>query len=115
MTTVSLTIKVNLLPTVMAGIDGALEHFLDTLSDDIVSDTQARAPVRTGQMRDGYHKLRISATEYEVRSDPDLEYPLYVEMGTYKMAAQPHFTPAAEAQVAQAEAKALAAFAQLVR
>jgi HK97 gp10 family phage protein len=59
-----------------------------------------RAPVRTGQLRDSYE---AESEPGEARFGSNLDYAKYVELGTWKMRAQPHLRPAIDD--AKAEAK----------
>lgn len=59
----------------------------------VVRYAQGYAPVKSGELRDSIH--------YEERSDTvevvaDADHAVYVEMGTYKMRAQPYIRPAME-------------------
>lgn len=60
------------------------------------------APIRTGNLRRSYHvevKRGAGGVSGTVGNDMGIApYAIYVEYGTYKMAAQPHITPASEAQ-----------------
>ena len=59
---------------------------------DIVRIAQVQAPVDTGHLR-----ASIGMTSVEV--GPTAHYGAYVEYGTYKMAAQPYMSPAADAAI----------------
>ncbi len=59
---------------------------------DIVDLTKQLAPVDTGNLRDSYGALPLSANHVLVGTAVD--YGKYQEFGTSQMAAQPHLTPA---------------------
>lgn len=67
----------------------ALEAFCETFE----SVSSSLVPVDTGYLQDsiGYEYDETSATVYA-----EAEYAQFVEYGTWKMAAQPYFTPAVE-------------------
>lgn len=64
------------------------------VADEVVNEAKQRAPVRTGNLRRSYHREPVD--ELTQRVGTDVEYAPYVEFGTSKMAARPHFTPALE-------------------
>ena len=86
---------------VMVEVDysGACEAFCDTFLDV----AESTVPVDTG-----YLQSSISAdTDGEFcEAEASAEYAQYVEYGTWKMAAQPYFTPAIEAGLAAFQAAA---------
>lgn len=60
------------------------------------------APIITGNLRRSYHRTvadpKTGKIEAEVGNDPQVApYAIYVEFGTYKMAARPHLRPSFEA------------------
>lgn len=70
------------------------------------ASAKAHAPVLTGALREGIHTdaSRVAESLFgTVESAPDLEYPIYQELGTYKMAAQPHMLPAGNDVLAAAD------------
>lgn len=70
---------------------------------------------RTGNLGRSYHQDRSKLSDpiepqIEIGNDPGIAaYPPYVEFGTVHMQAEPHLTPATEAQRAPHEALVLAA------
>jgi HK97 gp10 family phage protein len=56
----------------------------------VLEDSQALVPVRTGELKDSGH---IEDTD-GVNVIYDAEHAVFVEFGTYKMAAQPYLRPA---------------------
>lgn len=64
---------------------------------DIQGDAQIMAPVDTGHLESSITMEMTGTTEGQV--GPEANYGRYVEEGTWKMAAQPYLTPAAERRI----------------
>ena len=64
---------------------------------DVVRIAQMQAPVDTGNLRASIGMTQTGPTSVEV--GPTAHYGAYVEYGTYKMAAQPYMSPAADAAI----------------
>ena len=62
-----------------------------TIGHQMVDEMKSRAPVRTGYLRD--HIVVEQATEQQLTITSQADYSIYVELGTYKMAARPFFYP----------------------
>lgn len=63
---------------------------------DITRDGTHPAPYRTGNLISSYRVEEVGETEILVGNDVEqCPYAIYVELGTRKMAARPHLTPAA--------------------
>jgi len=62
-----------------------------TIGHAMVDEMKSRAPVRTGYLRDHIVVQEASAQRLTITSQAD--YSIYVELGTYKMAARPFFYP----------------------
>ena len=105
--TITIDVIIDKLPDIIARLPGAMDAAMGEVADDVSSDAQGRAPVKTGKLKSLISAARVGEASYEVRSEA--EYSVYVEMGTRKMAAQPFFTPACDA----AEGRVRAAFADL--
>lgn len=88
------TLKQNSLPAIIASLNEKCGQTVQQVADSITADVKANAPVDTGALRDGYYNTMTDATTAEVRSGDDIIYAAFVEFGTRKMAAQPHFIPA---------------------
>jgi HK97 gp10 family phage protein len=77
------------------------ENYLNKVGTNIVKDAQLNCPIRTGDLRNsidfkvdnpkgsGAPELTISA------GSKDVNYAIYVELGTRKQQAQPYLKPAA--------------------
>lgn len=64
----------------------------------IVNDIKDRAPVATGHLRNSYdYTIDDSGGETTAHIGSSVDYALYQEFGTSRMAAQPHVRPALEA------------------
>jgi len=80
-------------------IDRAIQNMLQRVGQAIADDAQRFAPVDTGALRAGIHvEGPTNNTVYVVASrdvpGDDPKVPVYVEMGTRNMAAQPYLRPA---------------------
>lgn len=60
-------------------------------------------PVRTGRLRASIHHGKLGDLTYYVGSN--VEYAVFVEFGTYKMAAKPYLRPAMKRAVAEVSGK----------
>lgn len=73
----------------------AVHSALEATASDIVNITQQLAPVDTGALRASYKWEWVKPDTVKIYSDYDeVQYAFYVEYGTERMSAQPHFTPA---------------------
>ena len=109
----------NLIPQVITVLKNAGEDILQEVAYDILQEAQARCPVRTGALQaSGYWKTHTKSTygqgfmegalgssilpEVEDPGPHDayvafaMNYAIFVELGTSKMAAQPYLIPALE-------------------
>ncbi len=85
-------------------IDRAAGQLLIRVADAIADDARRFVPVDTGRLREGIergnvegHGDHLSIKVYSRRPDPDPDreaVPVYVELGTRHMAAQPYMKPA---------------------
>jgi HK97 gp10 family phage protein len=74
-----------------------IAEMLESVSKEVLDDMKSLVPVRTGALQDdldyevgvedGVPTARVGAKS--------LDYSVYVELGTSRMAAQPYITPAA--------------------
>lgn len=70
--------------------DGAIR----SIAFDIAAEAKILAPWKTGALSGSINMKKINSGEYWVQDGVD--YGLYQEMGTYKMAAHPFLRPAVE-------------------
>jgi hypothetical protein len=119
----------NLFPQIAAGVKPKCQLAINNTVDAIKDDAQGGAAVRTGFMRGNVYCVHTDGSSTygssgigpptdeaylleEVKPDNDMQgtagaaanYSIYVEMGTYKMGAQPFFTPAVYAAGSTLEA-----------
>jgi hypothetical protein len=84
----------------IAAVAAEGEKATNNLVDDIAADARRYVPVLTGATRDGIEaehavdgKARVSVTRQgQPGDDPDI--PIYLELGTSQMGAQPYLRPA---------------------
>lgn len=82
----------NLFPAAMAALPKQVEDAVAKTALDLQADAVQRAPYRTGNLRaSGYARPAGAMTWMVGFSAP---YALFVELGTYKMRAQPYLIPA---------------------
>lgn len=74
-------------------IDNGMERVLEDVGKEVRDRAKELCPVDTGNLRDS---IEYEAAEESVSVYSDVEYAAYVELGTYKMAAQPYLRPALE-------------------
>lgn len=74
-------------------VERHLEQAVAKTGRDIASDAQAGAPVDTGALR---NSISADVGGMEAVIGPTVHYGGYVELGTYKMRAQPYLFPAAD-------------------
>lgn len=91
----TVVVKSNKLPKLLAALDKLQDDLADRVADKAVGHIQARVPVRTGKLRDSYHKEGTESGKRVVTNTEDAYYGLFVELGTRYMPAQPHVIPAA--------------------
>lgn len=74
-------------------VERHLEQAVAKTGRDIAADAQASAPVDTGALR---NSISADVGGMEAVIGPTVHYGGYVELGTYKMRAQPYLFPAAD-------------------
>jgi len=116
---------INRFPEMAQGLHQALQQAVKKVAFDVEAAAKGNAAVRTGFMKSAIYTVTADGSDYSaggehalppVGAGDDLTaiiaagayYSIYVEMGTYKMAAEPFMTPAA-ASVEQGMAQAIAA------
>jgi hypothetical protein len=91
--TVKIEVLKNILPALEQGLDRAAGDWLEAGAHDTRDYVAEHAPRDTGRLADGYYVIRTGPTSCELRSGDDVDYAAYVELGTYRAHAQPHFYP----------------------
>ena len=91
--------------TFLGDISKEVESALEEAGEDVLATTKQLAPVDTGDLRDSYTWYPLGEGEIIIGSDPfrgvyrrghPTTYAPYVEFGTSRTPAQPHFVPAME-------------------
>lgn len=91
--------------TFLEDISREVESSLQVASEDISVRAKSLAPVDTGDLRDSYMWEKVEDGRYRIGSNPyrgvyrrghPTTYAPYVEFGTSRAPAQPHFVPAFE-------------------
>lgn len=81
----------------LARAEAGMRDGVQQCAEDFVGKAQAAAPVDTGTLRASIHVESItgggSSVTATVATGGEADYAIYVEMGTYKMAAQPFMGP----------------------
>lgn len=70
-----------------------IENALNEIGGFVVAESQIRTPVDTGNLRRG-ETFKVDADNKAVHVGSNVEYDEYVELGTSKQSAQPHWKPA---------------------
>lgn len=91
----TVVIRSNRLPTLGREFRGNVERIIAAHALQCEAIAKTHAPVDTGALRNSIQAQPVNSLEWEV--GPAVDYGLFVEMGTVKMAPQPYMTPAAEA------------------
>jgi HK97 gp10 family phage protein len=91
----------NHVPQVIRAVETHADNCVESIAKGIQSKAQAKAPVRTGALREGIKAESAGAHTWNVTAastdgGADREYAEYNEYGTRKMAAQPFMKPGYE-------------------
>ncbi len=76
------------------GLNANTDRVLGLISFRLEALAKTLAPVDTGALKNSIHTLRVGKRLWRV--EDGVEYGIYQELGTYKMAAHPFMSPAAE-------------------
>ena len=79
-----------------ARVEGLAGQVVRKTAHDVQADAQSRAPVDTGALRSSIRAAPRGPLAAEV--SPSVNYGIYVEMGTSRMAPQPYLLPALDAK-----------------
>lgn len=118
----SVTVDTSRLNRILRSCDGDMADVIATVAFAIEREAKVRAPVDTGALRASiYTKLKQGGhqptqregavyvdlpdpeSELEAIVGPTVEYGIWQELGTNRMAAQPYLTPAVERIASQLE------------
>lgn len=94
MINVEIVVAYNHFPAIAAAAAGKIQQCVQKAVQDVTASAKTLAAVDTGKMRASIEGHMTGQYSGEVM--PHVEYAIYVEYGTYKMAAQPFMRPAAE-------------------
>lgn len=83
------------LDAIAAGLGVNTDQALASIAFQVEGEAKVRAPVDTGALKNSLHTEKKRRGLYWVGDG--VEYGIYQEMGTHKMAAQPFLVPAVEA------------------
>lgn len=91
---ISVTVDTRELERITGNLDGATDAVVRELAFEVDGWAKTFAPVDTGALRDSIDTQPMNNAWYRIA--PHVDYAIYQEFGTYKMAAHPFLTPAAE-------------------
>jgi hypothetical protein len=91
--TVSISLNTAQLDKIAAGLDGNTNRVLGIIANDVLIGAIARAPVDTGALMNSLQTENPGRNSWNVHDG--VEYGIFQELGTYKMAAHPFMIPSA--------------------
>lgn len=92
MVSIEATVTGNQFPSILAGLEAKADAIVTKAAMDVEAGAKTRAPVDTGTLRASIQATRVGVAHWRVVVGAD--YGLYVEYGTYRMAARPFLRPA---------------------
>ena len=95
MAEVEIQVLFNRLPAIAEALQAHANAAAMKTGEDVAGMARALAPVHTGRLRDS---ITVGSESDGATVYTDTPYAPYLEMGTYKMAARPFMTPAAEGE-----------------
>lgn len=90
---VKTTIRDNRIPGIIAMFPGAVSAVVSKTAFDIETTAKTLAPFETGKLSGS---IEAKVEQFSATIAPHTEYDAYVELGTWKMSAQPYMRPAAD-------------------
>lgn len=94
---VTVTLNTKGLDALLTHWDDALEAIVVKVANDVLSDAQGRAPVKTGYMRDS-GRVEPAEDRFSRYVHFTAPYSAYLEYGTRYMSPRPYLLPALEHQ-----------------
>ena len=91
---VSVKLDTTVLDNIMRDLDINTDEAVQSVAYDVEGDAKIKAPVDTGALKNSIHTEKQKSKLYWVADG--VNYGVYQELGTYKMAAQPFMGPAVE-------------------
>lgn len=82
-------------------VTAVLQQVVTEVARTIKAEARQRAPVRTGALRDSIHNRPVGKLSEEVVAEVD--YAVYVELGTTRTPPRPFLGPAAQSVVGRVE------------
>ena len=92
--TITITADTKEIERLIVNLDNATDEVIRTLAEEFVGHAFLYAPFEFGALRTSIHAINMG-NAYQ-RIQPEVDYAIYQELGTYKMAAHPFLTPAIE-------------------
>ncbi len=100
-----ISLDTSLLDKMSAEIEEKASHLVEDVGNETVSEVVRLAPEDTGELKDSYLRESGMIEKLLFRIQDGVPYGIFQELGTHKMAAQPHVVPAmegVEAEITQA-------------
>ena len=91
---VSVKLDTTVLDNIMRDLNINTDEAVKSIAYDVEGDAKIKVPVKTGNLKSSIGVRPIKSKLYWVEAKAD--YAAYVELGTYKMSAQPYLGPAVE-------------------
>ena len=91
------SLDTSLLDSMIAEVQDKAAGIIELAGAEILQDVYRRAPEDTGELKDSYLSESGMVSKYIFRIQDGVPYGIFQELGTSKMAAQPHVVPAIEA------------------
>jgi HK97 gp10 family phage protein len=105
------SLDTSLLDAMSAEIEDKASLLIEDVGNEITSDVYRLAPEDTGELKDSYLRESGMTGKLTFTIRDGVPYGIFQELGTSKMAAQPHVIPAIEA----GEAELVTAFTELFK
>lgn len=103
------SLDTSLLDQMNAEIEGKASLLIEDVGNEVVTDVVRLAPEDTGELKDSYLRESGMTGKLTFTIQDGVNYGIFNELGTSKMAAQPHVIPAIE----DAEDEIIKAFTEL--
>jgi len=94
MANVEIRLDTRELQRIATGLNADVDTVLGILAHQVEGASKALAPVDTGALKNSIETKKVKMNEWRVQDG--VEYGIYQELGTSRMAAQPFMVPAVE-------------------
>ena len=91
-----ISLDTSLLDAMTSEIEEKASGLIEEVGKEVVKDIQNLAPVDTGALRDSYAEESAMTAKLTFTIRDGVPYGIFQELGTSRMAAQPHVVPAME-------------------